>query len=259
MPTLKEIQAKLKTEREKAISESIKVAPETNKELSVEFKNLNIKKPKLRKTPKDQKDNVITTRVNDRLYKVLREYAKDSDIKLSEITREALRFYDSYVIQRINHIPIMIIPKNEYATILEHLNEKDIKHLVDVALINAYQEIEKIKQEISEKQGFDVGKMGFSPSPRMLMASLKKTFFSEKGQNWFKIFEYRFLGKGKLMIAGVHEINNSFSLFMKEYLKKFLDRINNYKLIEEKAVLTDDKIVLYFQRKKVRLKRNEKI
>jgi hypothetical protein len=242
MPTLEEIQAILKAKREKLVSE-VKTLKNSS----------NLKPPKDQEKLRSEnienfepKDNVIGTRVSTKFFEVLLEYAKVNDIKLSKLTREALIFYDIYVIQRKSHNPIMIVPKNEYATILEHLNDEGIKRLVEVGFYNTCQEIEKIQKEIREVQGIDLNLRKMRLPPRMLMGRLKKTF-SDQGQNWFKSFEYRLISKGNLMFAGLHDINKNFSLFMKYYLKKCLDRFTNYELIDEKAVLTDNRIVLHFQ------------
>jgi hypothetical protein len=228
----KDIQVILKTKPENEVSQprNAKSKPKTSNKRQRKF---------------EPKDNMIGTRVNKKLFKVLQEYARENDVNLSKLTRKALMFYNIFFIQPKKIMPMIFIQKNEYAIILEHLNEEGRKNLVDVCFNNTYQEIEKIIKEYIKDQGIDLRKTRLSP--RRLMAGLKETFSSDQGQNWFKSFEYRMISKGKLMFAGLHDINKNFSLFMKDYLRKCLDRLTNYQLIDEKSVLTDNKIVLYFQ------------
>ncbi len=190
----------------------------------------------------DKKENVIGTRVNEKMFKSLHKYANENNMKLSKLTRDALYYYNNFVISRRNQgIPIIILGKNEYATIVEYLNDDGLKRVAEVCFNNAFKSLEQAPQ----KEGFDIDEL--EVSPRVFMQGLKYGVFSHEGQNWFKTFEYRFTGKNYIMLAGVHDINHNFSVFIKYFFIKTMEYFK-YEIIEDKEVLRKEKVVLHFQK-----------
>ena len=80
---------------------------------------------------------------------------------------------------------------------------------------------------------------------RSLIRSLNDIVFSLNGQNWFRKVSYRF-DKNQFIIAGLHDMNLNFSIFIKYFMKRYL--INyGYEIIKEN--LQENKVHLIFQKR----------
>jgi hypothetical protein len=177
----------------------------------------------------EKKDNVIGTRVSDKLMNDILEYTNEKNIGVSKLIREALSYYMLFKLEHEKqNVPIIIISKAEYSTILGLLDERGLEKLADVCVQLA-------------RKGFDYS----SNSVKSFLRSLDTYVFSEKNQNWFKEFRTNFQGN-RLLVAGVHDLNKNFSLFMKFYIEKLV-ALYSYKLI--KHTLLEHKLIVEFQKK----------
>ena len=176
----------------------------------------------------EKKENVIGTRVSDKLMNDILEYSEKKDIRVSKLIREALSYYMLFKLEHEKQdVPIIVISKKEYSTILELLDDKGLEKLADVCVQLA-------------KKGFNYS----SSNIKSFLRSLDTYVFSEKNQNWFKSFQTNFQ-RDRLLIAGLHELNKNFSHFMKYYIEKIAS-LYSYKLT--KHTLLHNKIILEFQK-----------
>ena len=176
----------------------------------------------------EKKDNVIGTRVSDKLMNDILEYSNKKNIGVSKLIREALSYYILFKLEHEKqNIPIIIISKAEYSTILGLLDEKGLEKLAEICV------------QLASK-GFNYA----SNNIKSFLRSLDTYVFSEKNQNWFKDFRTNFQGD-RLLVAGVHDLNNNFSLFMKYYIEKIV-ALYSYKLT--KHTLLEHKLILEFRK-----------
>ena len=186
----------------------------------------------------EKKENQIGTRVNNGVMKALTEYCEKEKLNVSEVLREALRYYLLFKLEHVKrNIPIVIISKKEYATMLGLLDEKGLKKLADVCFKLANQGFNYNLEEGKLKKPVQV-------SLKSYLKSLDTFVFSERYQYWFKNFQTNFQGK-RLIIAGVHDLNSNFSQFVKLYLEKVVS-LYSYRLTKEK--LLENKIIIEFQK-----------
>ena len=116
-------------------------------------------------------------------------------------------------------------------TVRRVLDEKGLKKLADVC-------VEKAHKSIGLKM------KGVANPLKSFLKILIDNVFSDGGQNWFKKIESRFIGN-KLIIAGIHDLNMNFSLFMGFYLEKALIPFS-YKLTKNE--LKENKVIFEFQK-----------
>ena len=186
-----------------------------------------------------KKENVVGTRVTDKHLARLTEYAKKRNITLSELTRDALLYYGNFVFEHEKNFPIIIHAKNEYATIMEHVSDEGLQKLAEVCYSNSMSWIDFfIEQENIQIEELHV-------PIRLFLKGLRKGVFSNDGQNWFEKFEFS-IDKKRIMLAGVHNINKNFSIFMKLYFLKLMDHYV-YDLIKED--LRENLLILHFQKR----------
>jgi len=176
----------------------------------------------------EKKEKVIGTRVSDKLMNDILEYSNEKNIRVSKLIREALSYYLLFKLEHEKqNIPIIIISKAEYSTILGLLDDKGLEKLADVCVQLA-------------KKGFNYS----SNNIKSFLRSLDTYVFSDKNQNWFKSFQTNFQGD-RLLVAGVHDLNENFSLFMKYYIEKIV-ALYSYELT--KQTLLELKIILEFRK-----------
>ena len=183
-----------------------------------------------------KKESVIGTRVSDKLMEDIIEYSEKKNIKISKLIREALKYYLLFKLEHEKrNIPTIIISKAEYSTLLECLSEQNLKKLANVCFEKALQGFNYIvKKESGEHQ--------IQVNIQIFLKNLVEFVFSEKNQNWFKSIHTNFQGN-KLIIAGVHDLNVNFSIFMKYYLERIVS-LYSYRLVKEN--LLENKLILEF-------------
>ena len=191
----------------------------------------------------NKKDNVIGTRVNDKLLEILSDYAKENNIKLSKLTRDALLFYSMLVVEHEKMgIPIIMLGRSEYATLIEHLDEKGLEKVAEATYKNSVTSTEYYKAFFQEDENLKMENLEIPL--RSYLKTLKKFVFSKNGQNWFEDFRIK-IDKNGVILAGVHNINVNFSIFIKLYFMKIMKYYNHVLIRED---LKEDKIILYFQK-----------
>ena len=177
----------------------------------------------------EKKENVIGTRVSDKLMNDILEYSNEKNMRVSKLIREALTYYMLFKLEHEKqNVPIIIISKAEYSTMLGFLDNKGLEKLADVCVQLA-------------RKGFNYS----SDNVKSFLRSLDTYVFSEKNQNWFKSFRTSFQGD-RLLVAGVHDLNENFSLFMRYYIEKI---VALYSYMLTKKTLLEHKIILEFQKR----------
>jgi len=177
----------------------------------------------------EKKENQIGTRVSNKLMEDLNEYCQQKKISMSTLIREALSYYMLFKLEHEKQdVPIITISKAEYSTIIGFLDQESLEKLADLCVQLA-------------RQGFNYS----SNNIKSFLKSLDTYVFSEKYQNWFKSFRTNFQGH-RLLVAGVHDLNSNFSLFVKYYIEKI---VNLYSFELTKHTLLKHKIILEFQKK----------
>ncbi|TFG19373.1 MAG: ribbon-helix-helix domain-containing protein [Promethearchaeota archaeon] len=203
-------------------------------------------------------NNAIGSRVNDILLERLTEYAKKENINLSKLIREALLYYDIFVIQQEKlEIPIFILGKNEYTAIIDHLNDEALKQVAEICfqntmtsmdyhidyIKNTMTSIDYHRTYIQDNKNTKIENLKIPL--RIFLKALKEKITSIKRQNWFEDFAAR-IEKNRALLAGRHNINVRFSIFIKFYLMKIMN-FYEYELIEED--LQEQKVILTFQKR----------
>jgi len=202
--------------------------------------------------------NAIGARVSDILLERLVEYAKKENIKLSKLIREALLFYDLFIIQREElEIPIIILSRNEYTAIIEHLNDEGLEKVAEICfknamtsmnyhrayIQNAMVSMDYHRAYLQDKKNIQIENLEIPM--RIFLKALKEKIISKKRQNWFENFRIK-IDKNSVLLAGLHNINIKFSIFMKFYLMKIL---NYYEHDLIKEDLQENKVILTFQKR----------
>lgn len=192
----------------------------------------------------NKKENVIGTRIGNKLLTNLTEHAQKENIKLSELMRTALLYYNTFVIEQEKiGVPIFISAKNEYAVIMEHLDRAGIEKVAEICFKNTMASFTYHRDNIYDKKPVQTER---SDIPiRFFLKALKERVVSRNMQNWFENLEIR-IEKNRILIAGLHEINMGFSTFLTFYFSKILNQYE-YELIKED--LHDNKIILQFRQK----------
>ena len=192
---------------------------------------------------KAKKENVIGTRVSDKLLKDLNDYAKKNNIKLSKLIREALLYYNIFVIEQEKiEVPIYISSKNEHAAILESLDRKELEKLAEVCFNNTMRSVKYHRDSLNLNETVQREKLAIPL--RNFLKAVKERVLSKTRQNWFENLVIK-IEKNSVLLAGQHNINEQFSLFLKLYFLKIME-LYGYDL--NKEVLKDKKMILQFQK-----------
>lgn len=203
-------------------------------------------------------NNAVGSRVSDILLKRLTEHAKRENINLSKLIREALIYYDTYFIQQeIVKVPIIILGKNEFTAIIKHLNDEALEEVAEVTFENMINSMDYLREYIVNNMSSINYHRTFIQDqkntkndnlyiPLRIFLKAIKEGMSSKRQNWFEDFGAK-IDKYSVLIAGTHNVNKKFSIYMKFYLMKIMNYYE-YDLIKED--LQEQKIILTFQKKK---------
>ena len=164
-----------------------------------------------------KKENVIGTRVSDKLMEDIFEYSDNKKIKTSKLIREALKYYLLFKYEHEKrNIPIIVISKAEYSMILGLLNEQGLQQLANVCFEKALQgerEALLVWKEFSQCLGkFLAGMVNiFNPQIIVFGGGVSGAFKLFKPLVWQVIKEQAMwphvkdlkLAKAKLPLAGV--------------------------------------------------------
>jgi len=193
-----------------------------------------------------KKENVIGTRISDKLLTHLTEYAKKENIKLSKLVREALLYYHIFVIEQEKiEVPIFIFAKNEYAAMIEQLNDAGLDKVAEICFKNTMSSFKYHRDNINEKGNPQIQNLEIPM--RNFLKALKERVLLKNRQNWFENLVIK-IEKNRVLIAGLHNINMQFSIFLKLYFLKIM-RYYEYDLTKED--LLENKIILHFQKDEI--------
>ena len=191
----------------------------------------------------EKKEHVVSTRVGGRLFEILRQYAEKRRIRISDIVRDAVIYYLRIIYdhEEANN-PIIVLSKSELKFLINFIkNEEDFQKLADICYKNGIKTLKYYTKTFKN----DIKEDNIALRLRSLIRSLNEIVFSLKGQNWFNKVSYSF-DKNQFIIAGLHDMNLNFSIFIKYFMKRYL--INyEYEIIKEN--LQENKVHLIFQKK----------
>jgi len=187
-----------------------------------------------------KKENVIGTRVSDKLLAHLSEYAEKENIKLSKLVRDSLLYYDLFVIEQEKiEVPIFIFAKNEYAAIIEQLDHEGLEKVAEVCFKNTMASFKYHRDNIKDKTNAQI-----EIPMRNFLKALKERVLFKNRQNWFDNLAIK-IEKHSVLIAGLHNVNHQFSIFLKLYFLKVMQYYEHDLTGED---LLPDKIILRFSK-----------
>lgn len=179
------------------------------------------------------KDKVVTIRVEDILWEEIEKHSLDYDISKSKITRDALKKYFS--IYR-NPLPIILWCRNEFAYVLNCLNDEELQNLAEISFNNGLKAMNILIQDL-----FHVEDLKFTIHNAISL--LVNYTFTEKGQNWFSKVK-TIWHKNAVIIYGIHENGLNFSKYAKYIICCYM-KVFSYQLIVEE--LNEKRMYLEFK------------
>jgi len=190
----------------------------------------------------EKKGHVLSTRVDDRTLEYIEKYSKNYNISYSYLIRKALNYYIKYANKEDRNSsyapPSLIISKEYFKYIMDHLTEDNMKDLASITYKNLQYSIKKYFAVVNKD---DVDPVNINV--RLYIGILNTNMFQIEGNNWFNNFRHVF-NRNILSLGGDHSINLNFSIFVKHLLVKVL-KSYSYELIEEK--IEENKIFLKFE------------
>ena len=190
----------------------------------------------------EKKGHVLSTRVDDRTLEYIDNYSQNYDISYSYLIRKALNYYVKYANKEDHNSsytkPSLIISKEYFKYMMDHLNEDDMKNLANITHNNLLYSIKKYFAVVNkeEVEPFDI-------NVRLYIGIVNTNMFQIEGNNWFNNFRHVF-NRNMLSLGGDHSINLNFSIFIKYLFIKVLNSYS-YELVEEK--IEENKIFLRFE------------
>jgi hypothetical protein len=188
-----------------------------------------------------KKEMFIGARIDSNLLDPLNEVITRKNLTMSQLIRNGLfRYLMFFQREKMKTNPMLIISKNEFAFLLDKINEKELEGLAELMYDNGI-----ITRKYQLNLLFNI-KNDIGLTARAQMSLLKSIVFSNKGQRWFREFYYNFKGN-KLTIAGKHDLNKNFSIFFKFYIVKYFKDFH-YDLIKQR--LEEEKVMLILEKHK---------
>ncbi|UYP47633.1 hypothetical protein NEF87_003918 [Candidatus Lokiarchaeum ossiferum] len=182
---------------------------------------------------KKKKERVLGIRLEEQDYQRFSDFCDQHNMKMSQVARKALLTY-AYIIYNPQVNPKLIFAKNQFKYIIQCLTEEEIRTLVDISIGNGTTDMKKLENyhpkviyETEEKTEVNYQ-----------IETLVTYVFSEDGENWFNTIDYQF-NENVLIVSGVHELGNNFSLYVRDLLCAYT-KMHNYVLVEE--VFTSKKV-----------------
>jgi hypothetical protein len=193
------------------------------------------------KQMKNKKDIVISTRVNEKYMKIIKQYADQVQMSTSKLLRNALRHYTRFVIGHKNaDNPIILFSKSELSFLLQKLNKRELADFAELCYQNGKNTRRYFYKLYTKRKNSDNIQFGV----RTWLNLLNEFVFSEQGQNWFEKFQISHRGT-KVLIAGIHNLNHKFSVFFKYLMQKYLE---DYAYRIQRDELKNNKVILVFQK-----------
>ncbi len=185
---------------------------------------------------------VICTRVDDRLETMMKNYTEAYDISNSRLIRKALRYYMRYAQKDDNctsHIePKIIISKEDFSYLLDNLNEEQLEELAENAYNTTLRGIKKYFEQIGNE---DLDPLDLHV--KNLLPILIDNIFSYNAQNWLIDPDFS-IQKDIVTFTATHSLNQTFSMYLKMLISKFLTSYD-YKLAIER--IKENMVYLMFE------------